>query len=136
MAQDQCPNCGGYKTHNWKTDWAAMTFVITPMTAVVLMVLASFSAERTVFIGAILVIYTVIFLFKCVEYLIGPKKSHVCQICEYNWESEEAPKTMTPRPGLIEKGNALLEREAAAAAVREEEHRRDEDHRRYARQTD
>lgn len=62
-------------------------FVYMPLTILVLMAVAGFGRDGILVIGFIGLIDWGV---KGIEFLTGPKKPFVCEICEFNWELSDA----------------------------------------------
>jgi hypothetical protein len=129
MAQHQCPNCGGFKTYSWKSEWLFGVMEKGIYIGILGGVLLFISSEvATLVIGLAVAVVAIV---KFVELVTRPAKSHVCEICDCNFTpSLGRPVQVNSR--LIEMGNALLERQRAAEAEAEEERYQQEQRRRYA----
>jgi hypothetical protein len=130
MAKHQCPNCGGYKTYSWKSNWRFDLLQAGGLGGGICIFLVAMGGALAAAIPV--VILGCFMLMKLYEWVTGPAKSHVCEICNCNFDPRDAAPTGTIKPNLIEMGNALLQRQRAAAGAAEEERYQEEQRRRYA----
>jgi len=115
MAQQQCPNCGGYKTYSWRSRF---------LTDICIGIVASLC-----FMGLPLLVVIPWWLtlwFKRPEG--GMRSGYCCEICNNQWDTARTTANSRVRPDLIALGNDLLERQRAAAA---EEERSQEEQRQW-----
>ncbi len=125
MAQLQCPNCGGYKTH-FAFDGSSYVMASALGRAVTLILavgglgltIAGFgsSSGSLILLGIVLGVLGLIGLARVDGFLsqrFTNKNSVTCDLCEFRWDERaiDRSKPIQIRRDLIEKGEQRLEEE-------------------------
>ena len=106
MCQHQCPNCGGYKTYSWRAAWLGGAVQYLPPIA--FCVLVGFKVP-ILWLGAVALIAV-----KVIEYRFsGWKRSHVCELCSFNFDPDPHAAPVAAKPHLQTAGDDYLARQQA-----------------------